>query len=102
MSEATDGVAHANASASTSPKLSPPSAGVTDSLRALELVRAHLVRDDAEHVDARLVEAQPRVQQAVLQRIGADQPQPRAGRGVDLRATRAAASAGPCADRGGR
>ena len=42
-------------------------------------MRPHLVGDDAEHVDARLVEPQPRVEEAVLQRIGADQPQPRAG-----------------------
>ena len=59
MSEATAGVAQANASARTSPKLSPPSAGVHGRPSRVEnSSRPHLVRDDAEHVDARLVEAE--------------------------------------------
>ena len=79
MSEATTGVAVANASTSTRPKLSPPSAGDTNSFAAASS-GPHLVRDDAEHVDAVVVEPQARVQQAVLQRVGADQTQPRAVR----------------------
>ena len=85
MFEATTGVATANASISTIPKLSPPSAGETNSLAARELALAHLVRDDPEHVDPVLVEAQPRVQQPVLERVGADQAQPGAGPAADLR-----------------
>ena len=44
MSDATAGVAHAKASASTSPKLSPPSAGVTDTFaRRSSCVRTSFV-----------------------------------------------------------
>ena len=79
MSEATAGVAHANASARTSPKLSPPSAGVTETFaRSSSWVRTSFVHD-AEHVDSCFVEAEPRVQQPVLQRVGADEPEARAG-----------------------
>src|SRR5438445_2571470 len=35
-------------------------------LRALQLVRAHLVRHDPEDVDAGVVEAHPRVEQPIL------------------------------------
>src|SRR5580765_3306157 len=63
MFDATAGVAVANASTSTSPKLSLPSAGETKTL----------------------AEAHPRVEQPVLERVGPDQPQPRAGAPTDLR-----------------
>ena len=44
MSDATAGVAHANASAITSPKLSPPSAGVTETFaRSSSWVRTSFV-----------------------------------------------------------
>ena len=51
MSDATTGVAHANARVSTIPKLSPPSDGATSALAAQQLGREPLLVDDAEHVD---------------------------------------------------
>ena len=65
--------------------------------RAASSCGPHLVRHDPEHVDAVVVEAQPRVQQTVLQRVGADQPQPRAGRAGGSPARRAAAIGKPFA-----
>ena len=54
-------------STSTIPKLSPPRAGETKSLRRGELLRANLVRDDPEHLDPGLVAVEPpRLAAAVL------------------------------------
>ena len=67
--------------------------GRDGNLRAEQLMRSHLVGDDAEDVDSRFVEPQARMQEAVLQRVGSDQAQPGAGRGMDR---------GPRAKQGGQ
>ncbi len=85
MFDATAGVAHANASASTRPKLSPPSAGVTDTFaRSSSCVRVSFgtipstsIPDSSKPMRA--------CSKPVLQRVGTDQPQPGAGRCVHLR-----------------
>ena len=52
MSEATTGVAHANARVSTMPKLSPPSDGAAITFAASSSPRELLLGEEAEHIDA--------------------------------------------------
>ena len=84
MSEATTGVAHANARVSTMPKLSPPSDGADQRLRREQLARQLLLRQEAEQVDRRRNRCAGDVQ-ADGERVGADDAQPGAGTRMDVR-----------------
>ena len=84
MSEATTGVAHANARVSTIPKLSPPSDGATSAFAARSSAVSASWREEAEHVDAVVGDAEPREEQADGERIGPDDAQPSPGSPADL------------------
>ncbi len=84
MFEATTGVATGERLDEHHPEALAPECRRDEQLGGGELAVAHLVRDDPEHVDPVLVEAKPGVEQPVLERIGADQPQPRARSPPDL------------------
>ena len=86
MSDATTGVAHANARVSTIPKLSPPSDGATSAFAASSSsVRSSWLRKPSD-VDAR---RRGRAARASSSRTGSGSAptsaQPRAGAPVDLR-----------------
>ena len=85
MSEATTGVAHANARVSTIPKLSPPREGATSAFAARSSCGERVLRQEAEHVDALVGHAKAREQQAHRQRVGPDDAQPRTRAPADLR-----------------
>ena len=67
------------------PKLSPPSDGATSALAEASSAVSCLLREEAEHVDAVVRDPQARQQQPHGERVGAGDPQPRAGSPPDLR-----------------
>ena len=85
MSEATTGVAHANARVSTMPKLSPPSDGATSAFAASSVaVSSSCERKPTTSMPSSR-HAQPREQQPDGERIGTGDRQARAGSPPDLR-----------------
>ena len=102
MSEATTGVAQANARVSTMPKLSPPSDGAMSALAEASSRGQILLAEEAEHVDAVVGNAQPRAAEAV--RRAGRRRRCRAGPpcACGCRARRAAARAGPSSTHGAR
>ena len=103
MSDATAGVAHANARVSTIPKLSPPSDGATSAFVREQLLGELVLRRGSRARRFRSGRRPRRdEQQRDRERVGADEAQARARRAGAPPARPAGARAGPCAAPGGR
>ena len=103
MSEATTGVAQANARVSTMPKLSPPSDGATNAFADAKLLGELVLAQEAEHVDPVVDETLSRVmQEPHSKRVGARISAAARLSGGGSRARRGAARAAPCVARAGR
>ena len=77
------------------PKLSPPSEGATSAFAREQLLGELLLRQEAEHVDAVVGDAQPCHQQPDAQRIGAADAKRRTGARGGSRATPASSTCRP-------
>ena len=87
MSDATTGIAHAKARVSTMPKLSPPSDGAASAFARSSSSVSSSWRQEAEDVDPSSDTRCRGEQEPHRERVGADEPQPRAGPPVDRPAT---------------
>ena len=85
MSDATTGVAQANARVSTIPKLSPPSEGASERLGRAEEVGERVLREEPDDVDPVVGHAEPGEQEPHGERVGARHDEPRPGASADLR-----------------
>ena len=85
MSDATTGVAQANARVSTMPKLSPPSDGARSAFVERSRSVRLLLREEADDVDPVVGDTEPGEQQPHGERVGAGDDEPRAGAPLDLR-----------------
>ena len=102
MSDATTGVAHANARVSTIPKLSPPSDGASSALVDFQEVRERVLGEEADDLDPVVGDAEPGEQQPYGERVGAGDDEAGSGCGGGAPARRAGGPGALSAARGGR